>query len=231
MGTRLGLPYPKEIHRLSKSKSLIDFSLNHVKACPDLVGSAVTVLAPGKETVFDYVAGQLLGAVDTTSVYFNHAYTEWPGSIRSAEHNFLPRNVALLPDSVLVPMAGQHLLAEFDRAFNRGADLVFAFVAEQDRARLQALGALRINGHSVEEFCDKPKPDHPSAFNGFWASFGFTNACATAVLDFMMASVAREPVDIRHLGLNVQAFQVESYVDLGTWPNISTYLGTTVVLD
>jgi len=229
-GTRLGLPYPKEVHRLSQSKSLVDFSLNHVLACPEIIGRAVTVLAPGKEMVFEYVARQLGDEVEASSAYFNEHYTEWPGSIRSAEAHFLERNVALLPDSVLVPVGGARLLAQFDKAFDDGADLVFAYVPEQDRARLQALGALRVNGHTVEEFCDKPRLDNPSAFNGFWASFGFTQNCSVDVLDFMMASVSRDPVDIAQLGLNVQAFEVKSYVDLGTWPNLSNFLGTKSVL-
>jgi hypothetical protein len=229
-GTRLALPYPKEIHRVSQSKSLIDFSLAHIEQDRDLAAQIVTVLAPGKESVFDYVSGRMTGICSATSVYFNPEYHEWPGSILSAENQFLERNVALLPDSVLKTVPRQTLLTQFAEAFDRGADLVFAYVAEQDRDRLRALGALRVQGHHVEEFCDKPTLENPSTFNGFWASFGFTKACSAEVLNFMMRSVDRQSVDIAELGLNVQAFAVESYMDLGTWPNMASFLNTENVL-
>ena len=77
-------------------------------------------------------------------VYFNDNYVEWPGSIKSAEGSFSERNIALLPDSVLEPLANTVLLEEFDTAFDEGADLVFAYVPETDRNRLAALGALAI---------------------------------------------------------------------------------------
>ena len=100
-GTRLGLPYPKEIHRITRTKSLVDFSLEHVLTTPSLVSDVVTVLAPGKEPVFDFISDRLQTKTQSTSVYFNDAYTEWPGSIRSAEDHFLKRNVAKVASLLL----------------------------------------------------------------------------------------------------------------------------------
>lgn len=230
LGTRLGLPYPKEIHRVVKSHSLIDFSLGHIKEDAERVERVVTVLAKGKEVVFDYVQDRCAQVCATESCYFNENYYEWPGSIRSAEHMFGDRNIALLPDSVLVPSGGTSLVSQFSDEFEKGADLVFAYVPTTDRVRLSALGALVIDNGNVSEFCDKPALEYGSQFNGFWASFGFTKECSAAVLEFMTRSVAREAVDINELGLNVRAFPIKSYTDLGTWPAMSKFLSSDVVL-
>lgn len=229
-GTRLGLPYPKEIHRIMQSHSLIDFSLDHIASHAGQIEHVVTVLAPGKETVFDYVQDRFRGGPPVTDVYFNERYSEWPGSIKSAEEHFGERNVALLPDSVLEVASGTELFVQFERAFDEGADLVFAYVPEVDRVRLSALGALCVQDGAVTGFCDKPKLDSPVPFNGFWASFGFTKACSKDVLNFMMRSVERQVVDIDALGLNVKAFPIERYTDLGTWKSVSEFIGSAKVL-
>jgi len=229
-GTRLALPYPKEIHRIMQSHSLIDFSLDHIASHGEQIERIVTVLAQGKETVFDYVSDRFRGGPRVSDIYFNDSYSEWPGSIKSAEDVFTDRNVALLPDSVLEVVAGAVLLEQFEEAFNDNADLVFAYVPETDRARLSALGALSVQDGTVTGFCDKPKMDHPDTFNGFWASFGFTKACSEDVLNFMMRSVDREVVDINALGLNVKAFPIARYTDLGTWKSVSEFIGSDKVL-
>ena len=77
--------------------------------------------------------------------------------------------------------------------------MLFAYVAEANRERLKALGALQIDGAHVTGFCDKPTVDDPNHFHGFWASFGFSRAVGGAVLDFMMHSVVREKVAIEYL--------------------------------
>ncbi len=197
----------------------------------DHVEKLVTVIAPGKESVFDYTRGAMEGLATVEPVYFNDKYVEWPGSIRSAETHFTERNIALLPDSVIETASASGLLQQFTDAFDDGADLVFAYVAETDRKRLSALGALEVQDGRVVAFCDKPREDQEAAFNGFWASFGFISSCAEPVLDFMMASVARETVDIGSLGLKIHAFEVDRYTDLGTWPSIAQHLATKVVLD
>lgn len=190
----------------------------------------VTVVAPGKENVGDYVESRVAGALKLERVYFNDAYTEWPGSIKSAEMHFGAFNVALLPDSVLTPPKATRLMDLYSHAFDDGADLVFAYVPQTDPMVLKALGALALEGDRITTFCDKPSPNNPTAFSGFWASFGFTRAAGGSVLDFMMRSVLREKVDIGELNLDVRGFPIDGYQDLGTWPAIARFLDTDQVL-
>lgn len=230
-GTRLGLPYPKEIHRVLPNRSLIDFSLAHVTARPDLTEQVVVVLNADKEVVADYVHGVLPETIPLRRAYFNPAYTEWPGSIRSAEAYFGEYNVALLPDSVLTPLAGEALASNYQDAFEDGADLVFAYLPVTAAEQLRSLGALSVADDQVTAFCDKPDVEFAGAYNAFWASFGFRKDCGPDVLSLMMRSVAREPVELSALGLNVRAFPIANYVDLGTWPSLAKYLGSDKMRD
>ncbi|MEO9457522.1 MAG: hypothetical protein ABJE63_11815 [Lentilitoribacter sp.] len=224
LGTRLGLPYPKEIHRIQPGVSLIDFSLAHITEDIPSTEKVVIVLTPGKEKVATYAESKLSNMTKVERVYFNDRYSEWPGSIHSAETHFGEYNVALLPDSILTTKPHETLATQYSAAFDEGADLVFACVNEASRQRLSSLGALYVKDSRVVHFCDKPLESEPTQFNAFWASFGFRREVGPKVLDFMMKSVAREKVNLDTLGLNVSAFAVDNYVDLGTWPSIASHL-------
>ena len=231
LGTRLGLPYPKEIHRIRPGKSLIDFSLVHATSSIETTEKVVIVIAPGKEEVANYVEQSISDVAAVERVYFNEKYTEWPGSIHSAENHFGSRNVTLLPDSVLSTKKGELLAHKFEQEFDRGADLVFAYIEELDRKRLSNLGGLNVQNSEVIGFCDKPSIENPFEFNAFWAAFGFRGEIGEKVLEFMMQSVSRKKVDLASLELNVRAFPVETYIDLGTWPSISEYLQAEKLLE
>jgi UTP-glucose-1-phosphate uridylyltransferase len=230
-GTRLGLPYPKELHRIKPGFSLIDFSLNHILQCTELTEKVVIVISPGKEIVAEYVERKLYNIADVQRVYFNNHYSEWPGSILSAEAHFGDANVALLPDSIITMQKNEMLASRYQQVLKNGADLAFAYVREKDRQRLSSLGALRVEGSRVSNFCDKPAIDHSGTFNAFWASFGFKKDAGRKVLQFMMNSVAKEPVNIESLEMDIGAFAVADYLDLGTWPSIAAHLDAKNLLN
>jgi hypothetical protein len=230
-GPRLGLPYPKEIHRIEPDFSLIDYSLAHIRAKPDLVHEIVVVIVPGKELVADYVKRQMENVTSVKSVYFNPKYSEWPGSIMSAEECFGEFNIALLPDSFLELKVGNVLASKYQDLFLAGADLAFSYIEETDVDRLTQLGALGIMGEEVLEFCDKPAKDVAHKFNAFWSSFAFRGSVGKSVLETMMRSVAREPVSLKDIQVDVPACQTQNYTDLGTWPSIAKFLDRKKGLD
>lgn len=119
-GTHLGLPYPKEVHRIEPNFSLIDYSLAHVCENPELAEEIVVVIVPGKELVADYVKKEMENIASVKSVYFNSNYSEWPGSILSAEECFGDFNIALLPDSFLELKAGETLASKYRDIFHGG---------------------------------------------------------------------------------------------------------------
>ena len=230
-GTRLSLPYPKEIHRILPNSSLINFSLNHLVEDIETTESLIIVISPGKEIVVDYVQREIVKSSLVNTVYFNELYSEWPGSIRSAEKFFGGHNVALLPDSVLKTRRNEVLSEKFIQEFESGADLVFAYVEEIDRNKLMKLGALHVDGSEVIDFCDKPLGGDPRKFNAFWGAFGFKGECGSKILELMERSADREKVELSSLNLKISAFPLESYTDLGTWPSIAKFLSAENLLE
>ena len=223
-GTRLGLPYPKEIHRVLPNSSLIDFSLNHANKNIETTESVVIVISPGKEIVVDYVRSRVEYNSIVKKVFFNENYHDWPGSIHSAELYFGAFNVVLLPDSVLETKENEVLSEKFIKEFKSGADLVFAYLGEFDSKVLMKLGALNVVGSEVKDFCDKPSIKDPRKFNAFWGAFGFTRSCGPKILNLMERSVCRDEVDLASLNLKIRAFPLKSYTDLGTWPSIAKFI-------
>jgi hypothetical protein len=224
-GTRLGLPYPKELHRVIEGRSLIDFSLSHILEGGTLAGRVSLTIIPEKQIVVEYVRSRLPG-LQVRSSFFDDRFTEWPGSILSAQEHFWSRNIALLPDSSITLADGSpRLLEGFAASFDDGADIVFAYMPVDGTTNISALGALSVDpdGHQVAAFCDKPAPDTASRYNAFWTAFGFTDRAAENLLQMMMRSVARESVDFASLGYKVSGFPVAGYVDLGTWPNMRKF--------
>ncbi|WP_306029722.1 hypothetical protein [Stappia sp. MMSF_3263] len=208
---------------MEEGGSLIDYSLRHIWQAGEAIGSVTLTIVPGKEMVADYVRSVLPG-VDVRTCQFNPAYSEWPGSILSSEQLFAGRNVVLLPDSVIVMRSGEVLFERYREAFEAGEEVVFAYKAVGPADPITSLGALRVEGACVTDFCDKPDAGIASDFNAFWASFGFTGPVGPGLLAMMMRSVARERVDIAALDARVGAFPVADYLDLGTWPSIRRFL-------
>tara|TARA_R110002124_G_scaffold274973_1_gene445104 strand:- start:4676 stop:5392 length:717 start_codon:yes stop_codon:yes gene_type:complete len=222
-GTRLGLPYPKEIHRVVEGASLIDFSLSHILG-ENLVKRISLTISPEKQAVVDYVRSKT-SEIEVCTSLFDERYTEWPGSILSAQEHFMDRNIALLPDSSITPRPNTPLMHSFSSSFENGYDIVFAYLPVDNNQNISALGALKIaeNGRDVVDFCDKPSEQSSAKYNAFWTAFGFTAEASNSLLELMMRSVAREPVDILSLGFNIGAFPVDGYIDLGTWANMRRF--------
>lgn len=222
-GSRLGLPYPKELHRVVEGVSLIDFSLAHLAADPGHFDSLSIVTVPGKEAVLQYARATAPAGITVNDVSFDHRYTEWAGSILSAERHFRARNIVLLPDSRLTVGPSATLARRYATAFDAGFDVVFAYLPTDQPARLSRLGALCVEDGQVFDFCDKPELAEAARFNAFWGSFGFAGEAGPRLLRLMMDSIARRRVDLAALGLRVGAFPIESYEDLGTWPAMRAF--------
>lgn len=218
-GTRLGLPYPKEIHQVDHNLSLIDLSLRLCLPYREKISRMTVVLTGNKPEVVRYLS-RWRQHFPLCFCYFNDRYSEWAGSIRSAQPLYLEKNIVLLPDSFLLEAPEFPLIPTYDQLLEE-FPVVFACQFEQSD-RLSSLGALRVDleGYRVSQFCDKPEREL-DRYNAFWASFGFTRCAAQPLLELMAASIARYPVDIQALGVPVRAFPVAGYEDLGTWPNLS----------
>jgi bifunctional N-acetylglucosamine-1-phosphate-uridyltransferase/glucosamine-1-phosphate-acetyltransferase GlmU-like protein len=211
-GTRLGLPYPKELHVIQKGTSLMDMSLRHVDLFAERVDKVVITLTPSKHALIK-AQEKWLDVIDFAFTFFKPWHHEWPGSILSAKRLFGDYNMVLLPDACLIAHK-DHALVPTMLELLKTHSVVFGYLPESDPKRLKALGALHVteNGR-VTKFADKPAENF-ERYNAFW----FRREVGEDLLELMTHSVRRVPVLIESLGA-VGAFPVESYLDLGTWEN------------
>ena len=219
-GLRLGLPYPKEIHKIEKDVSMIDFSFRLLLPHADRISRVSITLTKQKTDIVKYL-DKYKGMFNLCFTYFNENYSEWAGSILSAENLFLEKNVVLLPDSVLTDHPDYPLIPSMDLYLER-EDIVFGYLKERGE-RLRSLGAMQVdeaNG-DVIQFCDKPI-DAIDRFNCFWTAFGFRKSVSVDLLNMMMQSIRKEKVDITKVG-KAKAFPVNGYLDLGTWESLAKF--------
>ncbi len=219
-GSRLALPYPKEIHHVGQNQALIDFSLQMLERSGSQVDKIVVVLNSNKTLLIKHLE-KWRSRFNIVFCYFDDDYREWPGSVLSAQHLFGEKNIVLLPDSTITERADTPLITTMIELLDHSG-LVFA-AKRISGENISALGALSVNNEgSVDEFCDKPRTA-VDRYNAFWCSFGFRRRVASPVLQTFSRSVARESVSVEDMSAGrISAFWVDEYKDLGTWLSIKS---------
>ena len=94
-GTRLSLPYPKEVHSIEKNKSLIDYSFDLFSNYGRRDVEFVITLNENKTELVKYLS-RYKSRFNISFTFFNPAETEYTGSIKSAKHLFGEKNLVLL---------------------------------------------------------------------------------------------------------------------------------------
>ena len=99
-GTRLNLPYPKEILRLDKEQALIDYSFDFFRDYGRKDVEFVIVVNENKTEIIEYLA-KYKDRYNISFTYQNPNEFEYTGAIKSAKHLFGEHNVILLPDTIM----------------------------------------------------------------------------------------------------------------------------------
>lgn len=240
-GSRLGLTTPKELYMIRPGVRLMDFSLAHIDAFPFKERLRVAVvIRPGKREVAEYAAARLPG-VQVDTVLFDDRYSEWPGSVYSANELFSGNNLVLLPDSFLSlsgsadmgaaytrDAAGRTLVEMVTDALSR-VRVVFGAIPCSDPRVLATLGAMRVEDGVVTAFQDKPLLDKRGTglegFNSFWGCYGFQQSSGEALYRYLVPSVRHRPLRLEEQPFFPPgAIPVKTYYDLGTWESIEAFL-------
>ena len=220
-GTRLELPYPKELHALEKGGCLIDRSMSLLLPHKEDVASVTVVLKKGKFAVADYLS-RYRADFHMRFVFFNENYKEWPGSILSAEPDFGEANIVLLPDTIIEFEEGQDLIELYTDMLTSHA--VGFTLARPGPEGIGRFGALHLDDRNeITAFCDKPQASHET-YNGYWTSFGFRREVGRKLLTMMQASIGGHPKDISAEAAPAAGRFIAGYRDLGVWPEMSRYL-------
>ena len=224
-GTRLSLPYPKEVHSIEKNKSLIDYSFDLFSNYGRRDVEFVITLNENKTELVKYLS-RYKSRFNISFTYFNPAETEYTGSIKSARHLFGEKNLVLLPDTFMKMKSSQDIVELVSESLNE-TGFTFFYKRESDPNMLKTKGALSIVDDLVQEYEDKPQEDQ-GRFNAFWTSFAFRKRVFNQCIEFMEKSTLnhRQMVgEIKNTPLyNSKAIEVEDYVDLGTWDQIYKWI-------
>jgi NDP-sugar pyrophosphorylase family protein len=225
-GTRLSLPYPKELHCIEKGKSLIDYSFDLFKDYGRRDVEFVVSLTEDKIDIIRYLS-KYKERFNVSFTFFNPKETEYTGSIKSAKHLFGEKNVVLLPDTFMRMKSHEDIVQLVnDSLFETG--FTFFYRRERSELMLRTKGALSIDDDNlVREYEDKPQ-ENTNRFNAFWTSFAFKKRTFDECIEFMEKSTLRHKVlvdEIKETPIYAsKAIEVDKYVDLGTWPEIYKFL-------
>ncbi|MFD5616477.1 hypothetical protein [Kitasatospora sp. NPDC127060] len=220
-GSRLGLPFPKELLPAGPGLVAIDSVLRLVEETVVDV-RLLLVTAPGREATARYVRERSVAPLAV--VEQDPALPELAGAIRSALPWCPGPVLVLLPDQVLADPAPGLL----DCALAALADSPACFLAapEADPRRIAVDGALATEPgpgglRRLTALADKPGPDRTGGFDRVWFGFGFQQASARQVLEQMHAAAEHRLTedDFRTGPLaGAPVIDCPPFTDLGTWP-------------
>lgn len=224
-GTRLSLPYAKEIHSIEKNKSLIDYSFDLFANYGRRDVEFVVTINENKTELVKYLS-RYKSRFNISFTFFNPMETEYTGSIKSAKHLFGDKNLVLLPDTFLKLKNSDDILKLVQKSLNE-TGFTFFFKREEDLEMLKTKGCLFVDDNNlVQEYEDKPQ-EELNRFNSFWTAFAFRRRVFDSAIEFMEKSTLNHRLlvdEIKNTPLyNSKAIEVEKYVDLGTWDQIYNF--------
>lgn len=220
-GTRLGLPYSKELMHVGEGQALIDFSFDHFRNYGRKDVEFVVIINEHKTDIVQYLA-KYKDRYNITFTFQDPGEFEYTGAIKSAIHLFGDRNIVLLPDTVMIlPTFVDLGEAALKAVENTGFS--FFYKAEADFEMLKTKGALFIdNERKALMYEDKPRQEL-ERFNAFWCGFAFTEYTFDRVIEYMERTTFRyqQTREFKNTPLyKSQGIEVEDYTDLGTWGEI-----------
>jgi NDP-sugar pyrophosphorylase family protein len=225
-GSRLSLPFSKEIFSLEKNKSLIDYTFDLFSNYGRKDVEFVVTINENKIDLVNYLS-RYKHRFNISFTFFNPLETEYTGSIKSAKHLFGEKNLVLLPDTFLKLKTSQDILDLVSKSLNE-TGFTFFYKRENNQDMLKTKGSLFVNEENlVIEYEDKPQ-DNFSRFNSFWCSFAFRRRVFDSCIEFMEKSTLNHRVlvdEIKNTPIyNSKAIEVDEYVDLGTWEQIYKFV-------
>ena len=225
-GSRLNLPYPKEILRVDKEKALIDNSFDLFNGLGREEVEFIVVINEEKTEIIKYLS-KYKSQYNVSFTYQNPNEIEYTGAIKSAKHLFGENNIVLLPDTILTLPTGVNLANELHEKLEEKG-FAFLFKPEANEKMLNTKGCLQLdNDQKVVDYEDKPS-QQMARFNGYWCAFAFKKEVFDECISFMEQSTLKlekpntviEQTDI----FGSKVIQVQDYKDLGTWEEVGKLL-------
>ncbi len=225
-GTRLNLPYPKEILRLDDDNALIDNCFNFFKDYGRNQVDFIVVINEDKTDLIKYLS-KYKDRYNISFVFQNPDEQEYTGAIKSAYHIFGEHNLVLLPDTLMTLQPGKDLFTLVTEALEE-TGFSFLIKKEENKEILKTKGSIYVNAEgSVVEYEDKPTTK-VDMYNAFWCAFAFRKRNFHECINFMEKSTLKLKHSINEITstpiFGSRVIEVASYIDLGTWPEIRRLL-------
>jgi len=225
-GSRLGLPFSKEIYSVEKDKSLIDYTFDLFKDFGRKDIHFIVTINESKLDLVEYLK-KYKDRYNITFTFFNPNEKEYTGSIKSAKHLFGEKNLVLLPDSFFTLKKTQNLLDITSNSLNE-TGFTFFFKKEKSESMLCTKGALIISKDNlVLDYEDKPQ-ENIARFNAFWGSFAFRKRTFDTCIEFMEKSTLNHNIkldEIKNTPIYLsKGIEINEYYDLGTWQEIYKFI-------
>jgi hypothetical protein len=227
-GSRLSLPYPKEIYSIQKNKCLIDYTFDLFSNYGRRDVQFVITLNENKTEIVKYLS-RYKDRFNISFTYFNPIETEYTGSIKSAKHLFGEKNIVLLPDTFVKMKTSEDIVEMVNNSLNE-TGFTFFYKRENFPDMLKTKGALVISDdNQVLNYEDKPQ-ENLDRFNAFWCAFSFRKRVFDSCIEFMEKSTLNHKLlvdEIKNTPIyNSKAIEVDKYIDLGTWEQIYEFIST-----
>lgn len=221
-GSRLGLPYSKEIFAIQPGKSLIDFSLDLFKNCnKNQIEFAITITQK-KIDLVTYLS-RYAKNYKFSFTYFDEYFRDFPGSVRSAQHLIGQYNLILLPDTKI--KADFNIYDVLINSLEKN-DCIILYKKSVDAGYMLSKGCIEVNSDfKLISYADKPAG--VGKFNGVWCGIGFRKDAFESVIGVVESATfkSNDLLDLFNNSKmkNALCIPVEDFVDLGTWPDINAY--------
>ena len=225
-GSRLNLPYPKEILRVNKDKALIDNSFNLFEGLGRDDVEFIVIINEEKTEIIKYLS-KYKSLYNISFTFQNPNEIEYTGAIKSAKHLFGENNIVLLPDTILTLPEGTNLLNELNKNLQEKG-FTFLFKTETNEEMLNTKGCLQLDyNQRVIDYEDKPLKNI-DRFNGYWCAFAFKKDIFDECISFMEQSTLKykkPKTNIQDTNIfESKVILVEDYKDLGSWDEVGKLL-------
>lgn len=225
-GTRLNLPYPKEILRLNNEEGLIDYSFNFFRDYGRKDVEFIVIINESKTEIIQYLA-KYKDRYNISFVYQNPKEYEYTGAIKSAKHLFGEHNIVMLPDTIITLQPNQDLFEMVQSSLTE-TGFTFLFKKETDTSMLKTKGCLLVDENCiVEKYEDKPEINL-NQYNAFWCAFAFRKRTFDSCISYMEKSTLKTKIDYDEIKktplYKSKGIEVRDYLDLGTWKEIRKLL-------
>jgi NDP-sugar pyrophosphorylase family protein len=223
-GTRLGLPFSKELFSIERNKCLIDYTFDLFTSYKREEVHFVVTINETKTDIIKYLS-KYKHKFNISFTFLNPHESELPGSIWSAKHLFGEYNLVLLPDTIIQLKHGADIIDIVHKNLEL-TYLSFFYKNETSHEILKGGGALHVINNEVRDYEDKPQTNI-SRFNAHWCGLAFKQEAFDTFFNTFKCfyeSGCNLPCIAETIIYKAKAIEVDSYSDLGTWENIYNFM-------